>query len=98
MNKYNNTLAYTWGISVFAIVFSWVMQKSFESDLVKCRYVDPWMIDILAFAAGIYLILDGFAEIKQHKHAVWKNHIGRMVRIGIGFAVITLHLLYVVHG
>ena len=98
MSKYSKTLGYTAGVSIFAVALATFMQKFYESSLDKCRYIDPWGVDVLAFAAGIYLIWDGFSEIKKHKHLKCKNHLARMTRIGIGFGILALHVLYVVHG
>lgn len=98
MEKFQKTLTFTIIFSFIVIVLAIFVQLKGESQITfSCSYLDPVTIDILAFLASIFLIVEGVARISEHKNASIKRQFTRILRIGIGFAVLTLHIMQFVH-
>ena len=67
-------------------------QKSVDG---RCSYLDPIAIDILAFIAAFFLVIEGTYKIVQNRDVSWKKQIGRSVRIAFGCSILTLHIMQV---
>ncbi|MFA5856538.1 MAG: hypothetical protein WC867_04220 [Candidatus Pacearchaeota archaeon] len=65
--------------------------------LEPCSYLDPIIIDILAFIAGLFLIIEGFYEIHRYKESKLTNQTTRIIRIAFGCAIVTLHIMQFLH-
>ena len=93
------SLAVTGIFSVGAIVTAYTIQRQAEVNLgdLKCSYLDPISIDFLAFAAGIFLVCDGFYEILWHKDLLPQGKILASLRTAFGFAILTLHAMQFLH-
>jgi predicted ferric reductase len=50
------------------IIFDIYIQLTASSNLEKCSYLDPIIVDILAFLAAIFLILEGIYSIYKNKN------------------------------
>ena len=64
---------------------------------VLCSYLDPAVIDILAFSGALFLIAEGIYRIWEHKDANLKKQITRSIRIALGFAILILHVMQVIY-
>ena len=62
-----------------------------------CSYLDPIIIDILALSAALFLVIEGFARILEHPKASLSNQVTRIIRIAFGFAILTLHIIQILH-
>ncbi|MEK6906719.1 MAG: hypothetical protein AABW81_03790, partial [Nanoarchaeota archaeon] len=84
--------------SLIAIAIAFTVQfKSQNKIEVLCSYLDPVVIDILAFSGGLFLIADGIYRIWEHKDASLKKQITRSIRVALGFTIVTLHIMQFVH-
>lgn len=64
---------------------------------VGCSYLDPITIDLLAFFAALFLVIEGFARIIEHPHASLHRQATRVIRICFGCAILTLHIIQFLH-
>ena len=84
--------------SLAAVIVAFLTQlRAQESITEKCSYLDPILIDILAFSAALFLIIEGICSIAKEKNKPWKKHISRSIRIAFGFAIITLHIMQFIY-
>ena len=75
------------------IFISFIVQVKGSSQIEeKCSYLDPITIDILAFFVAIFLIVEGYHRINEHKNMSFKNQFTRSIRVVIGFAILTFIL------
>jgi hypothetical protein len=49
-----------------------------------------WWIPIFLVGAGLYLIIDGIGSIVIYRNQTSKEHIPRVLRAGVGLALIAL--------
>lgn len=89
----------TGAFSSVAIATAYYVQKASETKVsnIKCSYLDPISIDILAFTAGIFLICDGLYELIGHEDLSKKEKILVSVRVAFGCAILTLHTMQFLH-
>ena len=81
-------------VSVIIILVSFFVQFYGVSQLQSaCSYLDPWIIDLLAFLGGLFLVLEGGYRIFTHRNVSIKRQLTRILRIGLGFAILTLHMM-----
>ena len=73
------------------------IQLSGQSQVEKCSYLDPITIDIFAFLAGLFLIIEGLYSINKNKNFGVKNQIHRIIRVAFGCAIVTLHIIQFLH-
>ena len=98
MKNFHKTLLFTILLSLVVIVISIITQLSGESRIIgRCSYLDPVIIDILAFSAALFLVAEGFCRIFEHKSASLKRQFTRMIRIAFGFAILILHIMQFLH-
>jgi|SRR3989344_2422063 len=92
------TLIFTGVFCFFIILFVISIQIRGENIInIRCSYLDPITIDILAFSAALFLIIEGFARILEHPSATIKRQFTRTLRIAFGFSILTLHIMQFVH-
>ncbi len=97
-NKLKTTLLFTLVLSLMTIALAITVQLKGESSVkIDCSYLDPITIDILAFIAGLFLIIEGFFRIYEHPNASLKSQFTRCIRVAGGCALLTLHILQFVH-
>jgi hypothetical protein len=89
---------------LFAALFSaatittvYFVQTRGAAKTSACSYLDPIAIDILAFAAALFLVIEGVMRIIQQPKESWNVQFGRAIRIGFGCAIITIHALQAMH-
>lgn len=92
------TLIVTFIISLIVIISVALIQLYGQSKIVSgCSYLDPITIDLLAFLAALFLVIEGFARIIEHPHASLSRQTTRIIRIAFGFAIVTLHIIQFMH-
>lgn len=97
-NNSKKTLITTIIVSLITIITASLIQLYGQTKLInKCSYLDPIIIDLLAFTAALFLIIEGFARIIEHPHASVKRQFTRIIRIASGFAILTLHIIQFIH-
>jgi len=98
LKQIHKTLIVTLVLSLIVIIAAALIQINAQNQLViRCSYIDPIIIDFLAFSAGLFLVIEGLARIYEHKPASFKRQLTRMIRIALGFAILTLHIMQFIH-
>ncbi len=95
MKNLHKTLLFTIIFSLVIVIIVVCVQLSGSEALnnARCSYFDPITIDILAFIAAIFLVIEGFVRIFEHPNASLKQQFTRMLRIAFGFSILTLHII-----
>ena len=97
-NRLKRTLSVTIIICLLGIALVICVQTYGNSDLkTNCSYLDPITIDFLAFFAGLFLFIEGFARIFEHPSASLKRQFTRILRISFGAGLLTLHIMQFIH-
>lgn len=97
MNSSRKALLLAGFLSLFASMLAFLVQNNGERSVNRCSYLDPLLIDIFAFMAAVFLVIEGIYTIVMHQKDTLKWQILACIRIAIGFAIITLHIMQVVH-
>lgn len=98
MKNFDKTLWFTVGLSLITIITATAVQLRASSNInVICSYLDPAIIDVLAFVAASFLIVEGAYRIYEHKGASLRKQITRSIRIAFGFAILTLHIIQIIY-
>jgi len=95
--NFRETMFCTLGLSLIAIVVSAWIQTKAENRIDSCSYLDPVIIDFVAFLAGLFLVAEGLIGIFKHKSSSINNQLARIIRVSIGFAILTLHIIQFLH-
>ena len=100
MNKKSSlskTLLFTLFLSIASISIAFIIQSHANRSVRSCSYLDPIAVDIFALAFAVFLILEGYWDIFRHKHYPLKAQVTKSVRISIGFAILTIHIMQFIH-
>ncbi len=98
MENKNKTLVAVLLISLATVVSIGLIQINAQSSIYeKCSYLDPITIDLLALSAAIFLIADGLYSINLNKNLPLKKHFSRVIRVALGFSILTLHVIQFLH-
>lgn len=99
MENIKKTTIFTAMLSLIVIISAYLIQIRGENDLgnTRCSYLDPMLIDILAFSAALFLIIEAIYKIIKNKDAPLKSQITRLIRIAFGCAIVTLHVMQFLH-
>lgn len=99
MKNIHKTLLFTFALVVFAVSITLYVQLTGENELnsFTCSYLDPITIDLLALIVAVFLIIEGMFRIFEHPQASLKRQFTRPIRIAIGSAIITIHILQFLH-
>ncbi len=85
-------------VGIISAFFGGYVQYRGQSNVKNaCSYLDPILIDILAFIAALFLIIEGFCRIWENRNVTFKRHITRIIRIGFGCSILTLHVMQFMH-
>lgn len=79
------------------VVVSYIQLYGQNKIAAGCSYLDPITIDLLAFFAALFLVIEGFARIFEHPNASVKRQLTRVIRIAFGCAILTLHIIQFFH-
>ena len=98
MKNLKKTLIVTSIVCFVTILVSAIIQITGQNKITSaCSYLDPIIIDLLALSAALFLIIEGFVRIFEHPKATLLNQITRIIRISFGFAILTLHVIQILH-
>lgn len=94
MKAYTKTKLFTAGLCLIVIIIALTVQLKGQSFVQGgCSYLDPITIDLLAFAVAIFLVIEGVYRLSEHKNMGLKRQFTRSIRIAVGCAIITIHVL-----
>ena len=83
-------------LCLIIIVATLIVQLIGQSTIQgRCSYLDPIIVDLFAFGFALFLVIEGTYRISEHKNMGLKKQLTRSIRIAVGFAIITIHLLQV---
>ena len=98
MTNYTKTRLFTIILCLIVITVALVVQLTGQNFTKGgCSYLDPITIDLLAFIVAIFLVIEGVCRMSEHKNMGIKKQLTRSVRIAIGCAIITIHVLQFFH-
>ncbi len=98
MKNSKKTVIFTLALSFIISLIVFITQLNSQNKIeILCSYLDPVVIDVLAFSGALFLISDGIYRIWEHKDANLKKQFTRSIRIALGFAILTLHVMQIVH-
>ncbi len=98
MKNLKKTLIVTSVVCLVVISVSAVIQLIGQSKIsAACSYLDPITIDVLALSAALFLVIEGFVRIFEHPKATLLKQSTRIIRIAFGFAILTLHVIQIIH-
>lgn len=98
MDNIEKTLIWTIGLAFLTVIIVSYIQLYGQSTIEsQCSYLDPPIIDYLAFSAALFLVIEGFVRIFEHTHASLKRQFTRIIRIVFGCAIMTLHIIQFIH-
>lgn len=83
--------------ALLAIGTALVVQLRGQHGVTNCSYLDPVAIDLLAFLAGAFLVVEGLYRITEDSDAPVGRQLSRILRVSFGCSIITLHILQFVH-
>lgn len=83
-------------ITVIAILFVQLRADGLIGP-INCSYLDPVTVDFLAFAAALFLIIEGIYRLHEHKAFPLNKQLTRSIRIAFGCAIVTLHIMQFLH-
>ena len=85
-------------LSIMVVVVVFLIQVYGQSSIATaCSYLDPVYIDILAFIAGLFLVVEGGLSVKRNKNLGLKKQWGRILRIILGLSILVLHTMQFIH-
>jgi len=100
MNKNTNlfqTLLVTCLLSFGCILIAFNIQYQANHSVNSCSYLDPIAVDIWAMIFAIFLIFEGLTDIFIHKSYSLKNQFMKSIRVGLGFAILTVHIMQFIY-
>lgn len=98
MKNIHKTILVTLILAVIVISFASIVQLTGQDSLeISCSYFDPPLIDYLAFAIALFLIIEASIRIYEHKKDSLKRQSTRIIRILIGCSITTLHVIQFLH-
>lgn len=96
MKNSTKTLLFTLACCATSILVAGYTQLNGQSEVGdRASYLDPFLVDILAFAVAIFLVIEGIVRIVVNKDAELKSQATRSLRMAVGFAIITIHSIQV---
>jgi hypothetical protein len=91
------TLLFTFSLSIATSSIAFIIQSNANRSVTSCSYLDPITIDICALVFAAFLILEGLWDIYRHKRSFLKSQLTRSIRVSMGFAILTTHILQFIH-
>ncbi|MBN2483303.1 MAG: hypothetical protein JXD21_03775 [Candidatus Omnitrophica bacterium] len=83
--------------SVVSVLFAWYTQTKAALSVSSCSYLDPILVDITAFIAGIFLISEGIYKLLQHRETRCLFQFTRCLRVWLGVSITVIHILQFIH-
>jgi len=91
------TLLVTCLLSLAGILVAFLLQNKANHSVNSCSYLDPISVDIWAMLLAVFLIGEGLHDIFRSKHQLLKNQLTKSIRVSLGFAILTIHLMQFMH-
>jgi hypothetical protein len=91
------TLLVTCLFSLGCIFVAFMIQNQANHSVTSCSYLDPISVDILATIFAFFLISEGLFDIFRCKHYPLKSQLTKSIRVGLGFAILTIHVMQFIH-
>ena len=95
--NYKKTLLTTFIFCLLVIISVGLFQFYSQAKVTNCSYLEPIIIDILAFIAAVFLVIEGLYRIHEHKNSIISAQFSRILRIALGCAIITIHVIQLIH-
>lgn len=73
------------------------IQTAANKKVSACSYLDPITIDIVAFLAGVFLIIESLVDIFKHKDSLVHSQIVRCLRLCFGTSIVVIHVMQFIH-
>ncbi len=97
-HRLRKTLIFTAVLSFLVVISVAYIQLYGQNKITAgCSYLDPITIDLLAFFGALFLVIEGFIRIVEHGNASIKRQFTRIIRIAMGFTLLTLHIIQFIH-
>jgi hypothetical protein len=93
----SRTLLVTGLLSLGSVFAAFMIQNQANRSTGSCSYLDPIAIDIWATVFALFLILEGFLDILKYKNSSLKSQLTKSIRVSLGFAILTVHLMQFIH-
>ncbi len=59
----------------------------------QCSYLDPILIDLLAFSAALFLVFEGLYQIARKRSDTLEDRLLIGLRIAFGVSILVIHIL-----
>ena len=97
-NNLRKTIVLTVVLCLIVIIFvSYIQLYGQAKTTVRCSYLDPITIDLLALLAGLFLVFEGIIRVLKNPKATIEMQLTRVLRITFGCATIALHIIQFLH-
>jgi len=73
------------------------IQATANKKVSGCSYLDPITIDIVAFLAGVFLIVESLVDIFKHKDSPVHSQFIRCLRLCFGTSIVVIHVMQFIH-
>jgi len=97
VDRLKRTFLVAFTLSFLTSLIVYIVQSHSNAVTDSCSYLDPIVIDILAFCAGTFLIVESTVDIFKHKNSMVRCQLTRCVRMALGFSILTIHILQFIH-
>lgn len=88
----------TFTFSLIGVVSCIYVQLRGQSSIDdRASYLDPWLIDIIAFSAAAFLVIEGLVRQIQNRDVAVPKQITRAIRVAVGAGVMTIHIIQFMH-
>jgi len=77
--------------------YAYTIQATANNHVSGCSYLDPITVDIVAFLAGMFLIIEAFIDIIKHKDSLVRKQITRCIRMSFGTSIVVIHVMQFIH-
>ena len=83
--------------AILVSAFTQLYGQNSVDEKTRASYLDPLLIDILAFSVAVFLIIEGLCCQIRQKDIPVKGQITRAFRVAVGFAILTIHTIQCLH-
>lgn len=82
---------------ITAIIIVFLQLKLQSTVKVTCSYLDPPIIDYIAFISALFLFFEGWYRIFENAGSRTSSQSTRIIRILIGCGVAAIHVIQFIH-
>jgi len=77
--------------------FAYHIQATANKKVSGCSYLDPITIDVVAFLAGVFLMIESLVDIFKHKDSLIHSQLTRCFRLCFGTSIVVIHVMQFIH-